>query len=61
MTHVWLVALLTLGLIVPVVACGSPSKPPMTPDTPEMGLSPDGGTDTPTTPAPPLPSTPNAK
>ena len=47
MKHVLLVALLALGLSIPV-ACGSPAKPPMTPDTPEMGVSPDGGTDNPT-------------
>lgn len=51
MKHVLLVALLAVGFFVPV-GCGSPSKPPMTPDGPDMSLSPDGGTETPA-PAPP--------
>lgn len=51
MKHVLLMALVTLGFLLPI-ACGSPSKPPMTPDGPEMGASPEGGTDNPTNPSP---------
>ena len=58
MRHVLLVALLALGVLIPV-ACGGP-KPPMTPDGPEMGASPEGGTDTPTTPSP-VQGTPSSK
>lgn len=59
MKHVLLVALLTLGFTL-TVACGGSSKPPMTPDGPEMGASPEGGTDNPTNPSP-VQGTPSTK
>jgi hypothetical protein len=60
MRHVLLVALVTMGFFASA-ACGSPNKPPMTPDSPEMGVSPDGGTDNPTMPSPTQPATQSGK